>query len=69
MHEYRRIWEEAVMFEVVNYRQRRSSRKSSTRMASFMFFMAEQPLVGQGLLIIKPSRSHSVGLGRTPVDE
>ena len=40
-------------------------------MASFIFFMAEQPLVGQSLLIIEPPRSHSrhTTLGRTPLDE
>jgi hypothetical protein len=34
--------------------------------------MAQQPLVGQGLLIIEASRSHSLRhttLGRTPLDE
>jgi hypothetical protein len=31
--------------------------------------MAQQSLVGQGLLIIEASRSHSVTLGRTPLDE
>jgi hypothetical protein len=32
--------------------------------------MAQQPLVGQGLLIIEASRSHSdTTLGRTPLDE
>jgi hypothetical protein len=34
--------------------------------------MAQQPLVGQGLLIVETSRSHSVGhttLGRTPLGE
>jgi hypothetical protein len=28
----------------------------------FFFFMARQPVVGQGLLIVEASRSHSVGL-------
>jgi hypothetical protein len=37
-----------------------------------LFFMAQQPLVGQGLLIIEASRSHSFRhntLGSTPLDE
>jgi hypothetical protein len=35
------------------------------------FCMAQQPLVGQGLLIIEASRSHfrHITLGRTPLDE
>jgi len=36
----------------------------------FLFFMAQQPLVGQNLLIIEASRSHSgTTLGRTPLDK
>ena len=38
----------------------------------FLFAMARQPLVGQGLLTVENSRSHSVTLttlGRTPLDE
>jgi hypothetical protein len=38
----------------------------------FFFPMTQQPLVGQGLLIIEASRSHSfrhTTLGRTPLDE
>jgi hypothetical protein len=38
----------------------------------FLFFMKEHPLVGQSLLIIETSRSHSVrytALGRTPLDQ
>jgi hypothetical protein len=37
-----------------------------------IFPMAQQPLVGQGLLLIEASRSHSfrhITLGRTPLDE
>jgi len=38
----------------------------------YLFTMAQQPLVDQGLLIIEDSRSHSVlhtTLGRTPLDK
>jgi hypothetical protein len=36
----------------------------------FLFFMAQQPLVDQNLLIIEASRSHAdTTLGRTPLDE
>ena len=36
----------------------------------FLFFMAQHPLVGQNLVIIEASRSHSdTTLGRTPPDE
>ena len=38
----------------------------------YLFTMAQQPPVDQGLLIIKDSRSHSVlhtTLGRTPLDK
>jgi hypothetical protein len=39
---------------------------------TFFFSMAQQPVEGQGLLIIEASRSHSnrhTTLGRTPLDE
>jgi hypothetical protein len=37
-----------------------------------IFFMAWQPVVGQGLVIVKASKSHSVRhttIDRTPLDE
>ena len=46
------------------------SRKCSVR--RIFFFMAQQPLVGQGLLLIGASRSHSIrhtALGRNPLDK
>jgi hypothetical protein len=35
---------------------------------AIIFSMAQQPLAGQGLLIIEASRSH-ITLGRSPLDE
>jgi len=55
-------------FETVN----QCNEKCVNYCAVFSFFMARQPLVDQGLLIVKASRSHWVRhttLGRTPLDE
>jgi hypothetical protein len=44
---------------------------TTASMCPGIFFMARQPLVGQGVLIIKASRSHPrhTTLGRAPLDE
>jgi hypothetical protein len=58
-----------------NFQNSRCSGKDFTwrlGVTVILFSMAQKPLVGQGLLIIKASRSHSVGhttLDRTPLAE
>jgi hypothetical protein len=54
---------ENVIFFAFELRQRLHERASILRLYVFYppcFFMAQQPLVGQGLLIVEVSRSHSV---------
>jgi hypothetical protein len=53
-------------------RPARSESQYVLRYEHYLFPLAQQPPVGQGLLIILASRSHSVirtTLGRTPLDE